>query len=184
MVDMGQDLNDVEAFDPGSGGKVTVGFHELEIVEVEAKVSTSNFPILNIKYRVVSGPAVGGTIYGSRSLHPNALPFFKGFLEVVNCFATQRNFDEQKLVGRYLKGYAEEYTKTGGAHAGEQGTRIEKVFKSEINFDKNSQIDLSLSARPERELVTAGAGKPGNGKAAGANSSPKPSDDKVDDLPF
>jgi len=183
MVDMGQDLNDVEAFDPGSGGKVTVGFHELEIVEVEAKVSASNFPILNIKYRVVAGPSVGGTIYGSRSLHPNALPFFKGYLDVVNCFATTRSFDEQKLVGRYLKGYAEEYTKTGGAHAGEQGTRIEKVFKSEINAEKNAQIDLSVSARPARELVTAGAGQPKNGKAAGATPPPPP-DDKVDDLPF
>jgi hypothetical protein len=188
MVELEQDLKEIESWDPGSGGKVSLGMHEAVIDTVEVKTSTTGFPKLDIRYKVVAGDCVGATVFGSRSLHPNALPFFRGMLDVLNCFSSSRKFDEQKLVGRYLRIYVEEYDKANDAG---KGLKVEKLFKSEINDHKNEQLDIAQvdgatkapTQKPQPQNGKGGQKPPAHAPAAPVGAGgPKANPD--DDLPF
>jgi hypothetical protein len=193
MIEIEQPIENVESWDPGSGGLVPIGIYEVRIEGVEVKTATSGYPNLNLRTKVVEGPHIGGTIFASRSLHPNALGFFRGMLDLLNCFATGKNIDEQKLVGRFMKLQVIEYTKNDNSI----GTKGDKMFMSDINAAKNDQIDITAHGKAG---TTAGAARPTNGdarktgaatgsrRASGPHEgAPAPSQAppaKEDDLPF
>lgn len=186
MVEVAQDIEQVESWDPGSAGKVPVGIYEAQVEAVEVKTSTTGYPKLGMKMRVVSGEFTGGILFGDRSLHPNALPYFRGLLDVLNLYATGKNVDEQKLVGRFLKVQAVEYDKSDGS----KGVSVEKFFKSDINAGKNDEMDISAHSNGGTVAGEKATPRPGNGAAkAGQKSSgatPAAGGKKVpdDDLPF
>ena len=178
MVEVEQEIQEVESWDPGGGGKIEPGIYEAKIVSVEVQSSQTGHPKLNFKYQVIDGLSTGCFAFGDRSLHPNALPYFRGMLDVLNCFATGKSFDEQKLAGRYLKIQVVEYEKQNH----EKGMKVDKLFKSDINV--NDQLDITAvkggTHGPSKPQNSAGAGK-GNG----ANRQPvAASGGKLDDLPF
>lgn len=126
----------LESWTPG-GVKVEIGIHEARIVDVEVQKDQKGFPKLNIKYEVISGKCQGGTVYGSRSLAPNALNYFKGFCEMLNVYFKGSAFDEKGFIGRVLRIDVKPYTKQDGT----EGTRVENVFPSEIG--QNDPLDIT-----------------------------------------
>jgi hypothetical protein len=173
MVQVEQEIQEVESWDPGGGGKLVPGIYEAKILAVEVKESQSGHPKLSFKYQVVDGESIGCLCFGDRSLHPNALPYFRGMMDVLNCFATGRAFDEQKLVGRFLKVQVIEYDKQDQT----KGLKVEKQFRSDTHV--NDQLDITATsgggARAPEKAKTGGNGN-GSGNKAPAG--------KVDDLPF
>ena len=142
MLEIDQNIEGVESWDPGSGGKVTPGVYEAVIETVEVKTSTTGFPKIAMKFKVVQGDCMGGIVFGDRSLHPNALPYFRGLMDLLNVYANGRSIDEQKLVGRYCKVHVAEYDKNDGT----KGVSVEKYYVSDINAHKNEQLDISAGA--------------------------------------
>lgn len=177
MVQVEQEIEQVESWDPGGGGKLVPGIYEAKIVSVEAQTSQTGHPKLNFKYQVVDGEHLGAFAFGDRSLHPNALSYFKGMLDVLNCYATGKSFDEQKLVGRFLKVQVIEYDKQDQT----KGLKVDKLFKSDIHV--NDQLDIT-AVRSGGAQAPSKTGGNGNGKGNGKNQpAPQPAG-KVDDLPF
>ncbi|MFH0989928.1 MAG: DUF669 domain-containing protein [bacterium] len=189
MVELEQPVEELESWDPGAGVKVEPGFYEVRIDAVEPKTASSGFPNLNFKFKVVEGTAMGASVYGSRSLHPNALPYFRGFMDLVNTFATGRNIDEEKFIGRYLRVLVIKYDKNDGSG---KGVKVDKLFLSEINAAKNDQIDVSASTRaklvPGKSLQPAqpaGARVGGPGRSGATVHVPAAAGGRRDDdLPF
>lgn len=175
MIQVEQELEQVESWDPGGGGKLVPGIYEVKIVTVEVQTSQSGHPKLNFKYQVVDGEHLGAFTFGDRSLHPNALSYFKGMLDVLNCYATGKVFDEQKLVGRFLKVQVIEYDKQDQT----KGLKVDKLFKSDIHVNDQLDITATKSGGAQAPSKTQTGGK-GNGKNQPA---PQPAG-KIDDLPF
>jgi len=200
MLEISDDIQNVESWDPGSGGAVPPGIYEVVIDSVEVKQAGSGFPNLSLKCKVVAGEHLGGTVFANRSLHPNALPYFRGLLDMLNCYATGKAIDESRLVGRFMKVQVVEYDKNDGS----KGVKADKQFKSDINFGKNTELDISgghanvapgvkaapaPAQRPAATAVRPGNGNGNNGRAATA-AQPKPSAAPAakpngdEDLPF
>jgi hypothetical protein len=160
--------------------------HEVQIVEVKLEDAKSGYQKINLKCKVVAGDGIGGTVYANKSLHPNALPYFRGMLDILNCFATTQDLDEQKLNGKFLRILAEETPKTDGTG---MTIKVDKMFASEINADKNMPTDISEGAKarsvaaPQHSVAGRGqvAGG-GNGRSAASSRQAPPQ--KIDDLPF
>lgn len=191
MVEVAQDIEQVESWDPGSGGRVPVGMYEVQVEAVEVRTSTTGYPKLGLKMRVVQGEYTGGILFGDRSLHPNALPYFRGLLDVLNLYATGKNIDEQKLVGRFVKVQATEYDKADGS----KGVSVDKFFKSDINGGKNDEMDISghngngtVAGEKAKTGAVSNARTAAAAAKAGGSAAPVPAkagakkDD--DDLPF
>jgi hypothetical protein len=153
----------LESWTPG-GSRVEVGIHEAKIQEIELQKDQKGFPKLNIKYEVIAGECRGGVVYGSRSLAPAALNYFKGFCEMLAVFFKGGAFDEQGFVGRVMRIDVKPYTKQDGS----MGTRVENVFPSEIG--QNDPVDITVDP-----TVVDMAEEPGN-------SGKIPDDD--DNVPF
>ena len=127
----------LESWTPG-GVKVEVGVHEAKIQEIELQKDQKGFPKLNIKYEVIAGECQGGVVFGSRSLSPGALNYFKGFCEMLNVSFKGSAFDEKGFVGRVLRIDVKPYTKQDGS----LGTRVESVYPSEIG--QNDPVDITV----------------------------------------
>jgi hypothetical protein len=127
----------LESWTPG-GAKVEVGVHEAKIQEIELQKDQKGFPKLNIKYEVIAGECQGGVVYGSRSLSPGALNYFKGFCEMLNVSFKGSAFDEKGFIGRVLRIDVKPYTKQDGS----MGTRVENLFPSEIG--QNDPVDITV----------------------------------------
>lgn len=171
MLELEQEIQAYDSWDPGVGGKVVPGVYEARIETVVVQTSQSGHPKLNFKYQIVEGDYLGSIAFGDRSLHPNALPFFRGMLDVVSAFATGRTIDEQKLVGRYLKIQVIEYDKADSS----KGVKVDKLFRSDKFGHKNDQIDISSvtgASIPE---------PPAKGNGTNVAAAKKTGDD---DLPF
>ena len=161
--------------------------HEVQIVEVKLEDAKSGYQKLNMKCKVVVGDSIGGTVYVNQSLHPNALGYFRGMLDILNCYATTQDLDEQKLDGKYMRVFVEETPKTDGS--GGKTIKVDKMFVSEINADKNLPTDISEGAKarpvaaPQHSVAGRGqvAGG-GNGRSAASSRQAPPQ--KIDDLPF
>ena len=117
--------------------------HEVQIIEVKLEDAKSGYQKVNMKCKAVAGECVGSTVYVNRSLHPNALRYFRGMLDILNCFATTQDLDEQKLVGKYMRVFVEETPKTDGSG---MTLKVDKMFVSEINADKNLPTDIAEGA--------------------------------------
>ena len=195
MVQIEHDLESVESWDPGGGGKLVPGLYEVKIVEVKVGDAQSGYPKLSLKLQVVDGEHIGAFCFGDRSLHPNALGYLRGMLDILNVYATGRSFDEQRLVGRFMKVQVVEYNKNDGS----TGTKVDKMFRSDINDGKNDQLDISEGAarvapKPVPRPTNGNGYSNGNGKttprpaatkppakASAPQQAPPPNDD---DLPF
>jgi hypothetical protein len=175
MVTLEVPIEEVESWDPSAAGKVQPGIYEAMIEDVEVKNAQSGYPKLSVRYRILEGEASGGAVYGERSLHPNSLPYFRGFLDLLNVFATGKAIDEQKLVGRYLRVQVVEYDKQDGS----KGVKVEKVFKSEANGHRNEQLDITA----QQGGVKPGKQQTSSSRAAAARAAIIDKD-KFDDLPF
>jgi hypothetical protein len=188
MITIEKPLDEIESWDPGSSGSCKPGMHEVVIDEVKLEDAQSGYQKVNLKLRVVAGESVGGTVYANKSLHPNALPYFRGMLDVLNCYATTKNLDEQKLKGKYLRVFVEEVPKSD--NSGKMTLKVDKMFVSEINADKNLPTDISEGAKlrpapphasaPAQRSVAAG----GKSVTGGGNGKATPAPEKIDDLPF
>jgi hypothetical protein len=170
MVEIEHELENIESWDPGGGGKLIPGIYEVKIVEVKGETAQSGHPKLNIKCSVVDGDHIGSICFADRSLHPNALGYFRGMLDILNLFATGRSFDEQKLVGRFMKVQVVEYTKQDQS----VGLKVDKLFRSGINDHKNEQCDISEGAHTTTVHPPARPNGNGNGKPAAAKPPAKP----------
>ena len=178
MVQVEQEIDQVESWDPGGGGSLLPGIYEVKIISVEVQSSQSGHPKLNFKYQVVDGEHLGAFTFGDRSLHPNALSYFKGMLDVLNCYATGKAFDEQKLVGRFLKVQVIEYDKQNG----EKGLKVEKLFKSDINH--NDQLDITDNGGGGRAQAPAKPGRKWQWKREAEIAPRSATGREGDDLPF
>ncbi len=196
MVAIEHNIQDIESWDPGGGGKLVPGVYEVKIAEVKVEDarSGSGYQKLAIKCQVVDGEHLGAMAFADRSLHPNALGYLRGMFDMLNVYANGRSFDEQKLVGRFMKVQVVEYAKGNG----DPGLKVDKLFRSDINDGKNDQLDISEGAatvqqKPVQAARPAAARPPaangnGNGKPAPATRPPAtpPAAKKKpdDDLPF
>lgn len=168
MVEIEQEIENIESWDPSGGAKLVAGIYEVEIAEVKVEDAKSGYPKLNMKCKVVSGDHMGATCFVDRSLHPNALGYFRGMLDMLNLFATGRSFDEKKLVGRFMRVQMVDSYKADGVTP---TLKSERLFRSEVNDHKNEQADISEGAHTT--TVPASRGN-GNGKAAAAKPIAKP----------
>lgn len=189
MVHIDKPLDEIESWDPGASGSVKPGMHEVQIAEVklEDTKNGSGYQKVSMKCKVVAGECIGGNVFINKSLHPNALGYFRGMLDILNCYATSQDIDEQKLKGKYMRALVEEVPKTDGT--GGTVIKTEKLFVSEINADKNLATDISEGAKarpvaaPQHSVAGRGqvAGG-GNGRPAASSRQAPPQ--KIDDLPF
>ena len=168
MVEIEQEIENIESWDPSGGGKLVAGIYEVEIAEVKVEDAKSGYPKLNMKCKVVSGDHMGSTCFVDRSLHPNALGYFRGMLDMLNLFATGRSFDEKKLVGRFMRVQMVDSYKADGVTP---TLKSERLFRSEVNDHKNEQADISEGATT---VPAARVNGNGNGKAAAAKPAAKP----------
>ena len=105
MVHIDKPLDEIESWDPGASGSVKPGMHEVQIAEVklEDTKNGSGYQKVSMKCKVVAGECIGGNVFINKSLHPNALGYFRGMLDILNCYATSQDIDEQKLKGKFLR---------------------------------------------------------------------------------
>ncbi len=138
-IKLPQDTNfeNLESWAPG-GVKIDPGIYEAKIVDIEVQTDQKGFPKLNIKYEVISGDSQGGVVFGSRSLQPNTLNYFRGFCEMLNVSFKGSAFDEKGFIGRVCRIDVREYTK----QSGDAGTRVDSVFPSELG--QNDPVDITV----------------------------------------
>ena len=196
MVEIEHNILAVEWWVRGGGGRLVPGVYEVKVTEVKVEDarSGSGYQKLAMKCQVFDGEYMGAIAFCDRSLHPNALGYLRGMFDMLNVYANGRSFNEQKLVGRFMKVQVVEYTKQNG----EAGLKAEKLFRSDINDGKNEQLDISEGAATVHPKPTPARPSPaparppaangnGNGKATGTRppaSPPAAKKKSDDDLPF
>ena len=187
MITIDKPLDEIESWDPAGGSALKPGMHEVQIIEVKLEDAKSGYQKVNMKCKAVAGECVGSTVYVNRSLHPNALGYFRGMLAILGCYATTQHLDEQKLVGKYMRVFVEEVPKTDGSG---MTVKVDKMFISEVNAEKNLPTDIAegANAKPIHSVPQHSApvtARPvaggGNNRAASPRQAPP---EKVDDLPF